>query len=440
MSHLLRVWIPLPLLLASVTNCSESDDPESSFSDEEMSIIEEMSPLPPVPDDPTNKYADDAAAAKLGQRFFFEKGYSGALTIGDDGENGSEGEVGDTGKVGCVSCHQPRADFSDKRSQPGNVSLGVKYTTRNAPALVNVAFYEYYGWGGKQDSLWTQASLSPESSSNTGGDRCGYSRNLFKKYADEYEEVFGEALPEGLGTDEYPTSCKPKKPDDPDGAWEEMTDEQRLTINTIMANSGKAIAAYERLLISDDAPFDRFVAGDDDAISVAAKRGLRLFIGKAACVDCHSGPTFSDNEFYNTGVPQKGPNVPEEDLGRAKDLDSAKGHEFNTGSVYSDNPKLGKKKLDALKVEDDDLGAFRTKALRNVEHTAPYMHTGAFETLEEVVDFYSDGGVKSGFVGEKTSKMQPLNLSDDEKADLVEFLLTLTGKPLPDTLLRKLKD
>src|SRR5690606_11069544 len=114
---------------------------------------------------------------------------------------------------------------------------------------------------------------------------------------------------------------------------------------------GKAIAAYERLLISDDAPFDRFVAGDESAISAAAKRGLRLFIGKAACVDCHSGPTFTDNEFYNTGVPQEGPNVPEEDLGRAEDLDGAKKHEFNTGSIYSDNPKLGQKKLEALKAE-----------------------------------------------------------------------------------------
>ena len=88
---------------------------------------------------------------------------------------------------------------------------------------------------------------------------------------------------------------------------------------------------------------------------------------------------------------------------------------------------VGQAKLDALKAEGDDLGAFRTKSLRNVSQTPPYMHTGAFETLEDVIDFYSDGGADSGFVGEKSEKMQPLNLTDDEKADLVAFLKTLTG-------------
>ena len=417
----------------------ENDPP---FSAEEWDVVESLSPLPDPPADPTNAFADDPAAALLGQRLFFEKSYSGALTIGNDGLNGSLGAVGDKGKVGCAGCHLPEA-FIDTRSNPPNVSLGVKYTERNAPSLVNVAHYEWYGWGGKQDALWTQASLSPESGTNSAGNRCGYAHMVYDLYRNEYNSIFTEyPLPPELAAGHpeaarFPASCKPKStPTAPDGPWELMLADDRVAVNRIMANSGKATAAYERLLVSRNAPFDRYVEGEEDAISPAAIRGLKVFIGTGFCVQCHNGPFFSDQEFHNLGIPQVGPHLALEDRGRFIDLGAAQTHTFNSGSVYSDDPAYGQAQLNGLVADDADLGAFRTATLRNVANTAPYFHTGSMATLADVVWFYFEGGGTSGFVGDKAVLMRRLDLTGEDRDDLVAFLESLTGEPIPEHLLR----
>lgn len=426
--------------LFGVACVDEASAIDGLFTEEQWAIVESLADVPPVPHDPTNRFADDPAAARLGQKLFHESRYSGALTIGADGMNGSPGAEGETGKLACASCHVPQSDFTDTRSKPGNVSLGIAFTPRNAPSLLNVAFYEWNGWGGKQDSLWTQASLSPESSDNTGGTRCGYAHVVFDHYRTEYEALFGP-LPEALAADapdadRFPAQCKPKKnPEDPDGAWEAMDPADQEAVNQVMANCGKAIAAYERLLVSFDSPFDRYAGGDDTAISASAKRGLKVFIGKGGCVDCHEGALFTDDDFHVTGVAQVGPNVPEVDEGRFKDIDSVLAHPFNTASAYSDDPAAGQEKLGGLVAGDDDLGAFRTKALRNVANSAPYFHTGGALTLMEVVELYDEGGAASGFMGRKDERLVPLDLTTREREDLVAFLESLTGQPLPAELL-----
>jgi len=156
----------------------------------------------------------------------------------------------------------------------------------------------------------------------------------------------------------------------------------------------QAIAAFERTLISTNSPFDRYMAGDKAAMSEAAQRGLALFQGKAKCVLCHNGPNFTDNKFHNIGVPQVGPL--KEDLGR-----------YNVTK------------------RDADRGAFKTPSLRSIALTAPYMHTGGFKTLEEVLEFYNKGGEP---VTGKDAFMTALNLTDQEKKDLVEFMNNLTGE------------
>lgn len=414
-----------------------------SFTDQEWETIRSLSPLPAVPPDSTNQYADNPNAAALGQKFFFETRYSAALTVGNDGSNGAVGAEGDTGKMGCANCHHG-SGFSDTRSNPNNVSLGVKWTPRNAPSMVNVAFYEWLGWAGKQDSLWTQASRSPESGVNTKGNRCGYAHMVWDYYKAEYEAVFTDhPLPPELDPRHpdgarFPLSCKPKKKDsDPDGPWEGMLAADQDAVNRIMANSGKAIAAYERLLVSRNAPFDQFVAGDRGAISDQAKRGLKLFIGKAACVECHSGPFFTDQKFHNLGVAQEGPHVPAEDQGRYQDLGKAQSHEFNSNSAYSDDPRGRHPELGALQRTEADLGAFRTPTLRNMAKTAPYMHAGQLPTLAEVVVFYNGGGGTEGYVGVRDPEIKALSLTDEEKVQLVAFLETLTGEEIPETLRTK---
>jgi cytochrome c peroxidase len=419
---------------------SEAGDEQGVvFSDAEMDIIQGLSPVPDVPANPTNAFADDPAAAALGKRLFFETSYSGPIVVEDDGTNGGLGAKGETGKVGCVSCHNPSDWFMDRRSTPNHVSLGIGYTPRNAPSLVNVVFYDYFGWAQKQDWPWVQASGSPESKDNTAGNRLAYAHMLYEKFRADYDAIFPEPLDPALDAEaadasRFPASGRPKAADAEDGAWEMMAPEDRTIVQRIMSNSGKAIEAYERLLISRDAPFDRFVAGEDDAISQGAKRGLKLFIGKAACVQCHSDPTFTDNKVHNTGVPQTGANVPERDDGHFVDANLMLKNGYNGATAFSDDIAVGAEKLAGISVDEANTGAFRTKSLRHVEHTGPYMHDGCMSTLEEVVEFYDRGGGDADFVGTKDELLVPLNLSAGERADLVTFLKTLTGEPIPEDL------
>lgn len=159
----------------------------------------------------------------------------------------------------------------------------------------------------------------------------------------------------------------------------------------------EAIASYERTVLSTNSAFDKYVLGDQKAMDEAAVRGLALFKGKARCILCHNGPNFTDNQFHNLGVPQVGPM--KEDLGRF-----------------------------AVSRAEKDRGAFKTPTLRSITETAPYMHDGAFKTLEEVVEFLDQGG---GSNPNLSPLVKPLNLTAEEKSDLVAFLKALTGEPIP---------
>ncbi len=181
----------------------------------------------------------------------------------------------------------------------------------------------------------------------------------------------------------------------------------RLVFGTDVNLQGiaEAIAAYERTIISTNSPFDRFVLGETQALSEAAVRGMALFKGKARCLMCHNGPNLTDNQFHNLGVPQVGPR--KEDLGR----------------------------YEITKVERDK-GTFKTPTLRSIAETAPYMHDGAFGTLEEVVAFLNQGGGPNPYL---SPLLKPLNLSGAEQADLVAFLKSLSGD-VPKTELPKLPE
>jgi cytochrome c peroxidase len=406
------------------------------FTDEEFALIQKFGPLGDVPPDPTNRYADDPVCATFGQRLFFEKSYSHALTVADP----ALGAVGDKGKIACASCHDVTNYWTDTRSHPNSTSLGVTWTTRNAPTLVNVAYYQWMSWGGKEDSLWYQGANGCESAVNFGGNRLEYAHMLYRKYRNDYNTIFPVPLdtaldPAAPDAARFPAQGKPKASSTaPDGPWEMMAPDDREIINVIMANIGKAIEAYERRLVSRNAPIDRYIMGQYDALSPAAKRGLRLFIGKAACVDCHSGPIFSDQKFHNTGVPQSGINLPRVDNGRFDDLSKTLTNAFNGASKYSDDRTAGTAKLQGLQVTDDLKGLFRTGALRHVNNTGPYMHTGSLMTLEDVVQFYNWGGGTADFSGTKSANMAPLLLTAEEGGDIVAFLRSLTGDPPPSDL------
>jgi cytochrome c peroxidase len=422
------------LASAAAAGCGAEDAGTGvEFSPAEWAKISSLGPLPALPPDPTNRYGDDAAAAKLGQRLFFERGYAGPIEV-----DGPSGTVGEAAKVACATCHDPARYYVDART-PANVSHGVRWTARNSPSLVNAAFYKWYGWAGKSDSLWMQGANGSEGLEPFHGTRLGFAHVVFAKYRADYDAVFPVALDPALDPSasdgaRFPAAGKPKAQiDGADGPWEQMTEADRQIVNTILANCGKALAAYERRLQSRGSAFETFLA-TRTGLSPAAKRGLRLFVGAAACDACHQGPTLTDDDFHVTGVPQMvGEHVPATDRGRLDDLPKVLTNLFNGVGSFSDDRDAGRAKL-APAIASDTVeswtGKFRTKSLFHVGETAPYMHNGSLATLEEVVHFYDlGGGAPGSFAGVKDSRIVPLHLTDADEKDLVAFLKTLTGQP-----------
>lgn len=425
---------------SSFAGCSSSDENvDQRFSPAEWEKVKALSPLPAPPKDPTNRFADDPAAAKLGQRLFFDKGFSGPIVTADDGTNGGNGKVGEYGKVGCVSCHQPENGWIDRRSKPNKTSLGTNWAPRNAHTVVNAVFYGPFNeTDGLRDSAWSDScSTDPFDPNSFNGSRLLLVHVMFKKYRADYDAIFTPKLdaaldPAAPDAARFPAEGNPKaSPGDPDGPWEKMTAADQRIANTIIANYGKAMQAYLRLLVSRNAPFDRYVARDFGAISSAAKNGLKLFIGKAACVACHSGPAFTDNKFHNQGLEAEGEHVIVEETGRYDGVKALLSTEFNSDGEFSDDKTTGR--LSGLVAVESDRGKWRTKALRDVAETAPYEHTGQLATLKDVVAFVNKGGGNSK-IGVKDDLMKPLNLTDPEMSDIVEFMKALSGDPVPSEL------
>ncbi len=378
------------------------------FTETEWNVIENLSPLPErPPPNLTNRVADDPTAAVLGQQFFFDARFS------------------KEGTISCATCHSPFHGFADVEA----TSLGNGRGTRNTPTLLNVAYNRWQFWDGRAETLWAQALIALEGETEQAGTRLQYAHLIKTHYEAGYETIFGP-LPDLSDRERFPMDGKPGDP-----AFEAMSEADRLAVNTVFANIGKAIEAYERLLISGNAPFDRYVAGDTAAITAEAQRGLKIFIGKGVCVLCHGTPFFRDDNFHNLGIPQ-GTLPP--DTGRFSGISELLADPFNTASVYSDAPDGAAARRSAfLEPRLEHQGEFKTPTLRNVALTPPYFHTGDFPTLEAVVDFNDAGGRTNAFEGRSTVPIEPLHLTPAEKAELVAFLKTLTGEPPAAHLLTK---
>jgi cytochrome c peroxidase len=397
-------------------------------------MLEELGPLPEVPADPTNQYADSPMARALGQRFFFDKAFSGPLGISSD-----LGVIGETGKVACSSCHLGES-MEDHRSTPPEVSRAAGVHARNAPGLVNSSVYVWTNWAGRFSAQWELPLPVSESGVIMNGNRLAIAHRIAARYKTEYEAVFGALDPE-LGTTtsaRFPVSGKPKPVTDPptaDGPWELMQPADRTIVMRVWVNFGKALHAYMRQLVSRNAPFDRWLGGDCNAIGEQAQRGALLFVGKARCKNCHSTAHFSDDGFHNLGVPQGVPTAV--DQGRFADGLSLLNAAVNAANAtFSDDPIVGMSRIAGLTnpMPEVTRGAFRTPNLRGVAETAPYMHSGQFATLEDVIAFYNAGG-GTPVTGTRDSVIVPLALTAGESADLVAFLRALTGAAVPAALL-----
>jgi cytochrome c peroxidase len=414
------------------TGCTQ----EGPLSDQEMEQLRAFT-LPPdgPPPDTSNAYADNRAAARLGKRLYFDGGYSGALgayNVQKD-VNGALGAAGVAGLVSCRSCHDPATGGADTRSKPSATSLGAGYTGRNAPTVINAAYSPLWQfWDGRADSLWAQALSPPEGLAECNSNRLRVVHFLQETHKEDFEGVFGVgALPDSIA------ALPPDGTPGDNGAFDNLVpDDAKEIVNRAFVNFGKAIAAYERRLVSrafEPSPFDRFIAGDSEAMSPAAIRGARLFIGHAGCTECHRGPMFTDFSFHNVGVPQTGEHVTPDDAGRADGVAALTSTAYlfrRDSTVYSDDTTQAAYLGDLKGAAPDDLrGLFKTPTLRNVARTAPYMHDGVYQTLWDVVNHYNFGGTTGQYEGVRDPAIAPLMLTDAELGDLVEFLRALDDGP-----------
>lgn len=271
----------------------------------------------------------------LGKQLYFDKRWSKDKT------------------VSCSTCHDPRKGWSDDRQFSAGASG--RLSSRHAPTVINRAFSEVQRGAGDRKSLEDQAYKASDSNPEA------ILKNLgpIKSYQEQFQRVFGTGVTaEGVA---------------------------------------KAIAAYQRTILSGNSFYDRFKAGDQNALSPAAKRGLTLFEGKARCVKCHSGFNFTDEGYHNLGL-----------------------------GMDKQNPDLGRH---VVTKRDVNRGAFKTPTLRDVALRRPYMHDGSLPTLREVVEYYNRAGTPNPWL---SPEMVPLNLSSSEQEDLVAFLESLTGEVLPE--------
>jgi cytochrome c peroxidase len=363
----------------------------------------------PKPASPTNGWADDATAAALGEKLFFDECFSGSNGV----------EPPPRGRS-CATCHRPDASLQETFDHPDG--------KRNTPSLIDVADYEWWPWDGRTDSLWSM-NLIPTEGEPLSSDRLTVARRMHGLYGDEYRAIFCPGAGDGHCHVDYEALpgdwARPPRPeDDPEestSSWSQLTAAEQDAVNRTYANYGKALEAYLRRLRSGPTPFDAFVAGDPDAISESAKRGLKLFVGEAGCIECHEGPSLSDDDFHVIGLPGNGV----ASSGRKGAINEVLGSPFNTAGAYSDDPEDGK--LDGLEAGDRDYGAFRTKHLRGVSATGRYMHAGILGSLEDVVRYYVDRGLEEGSLAGAIldPALQPLDLTEDDIGDLVAFLESL---------------
>lgn len=329
-----------------------------------------LAPLGPIPAPDDNPIT--AQKAELGKLLYFDPKLSGDASLA------------------CSDCHNPKEGWGTAeaicRGYPGGVHW------RNCHTVVNTAYLSKFFWQGSVNSLEKQAPTAAKGGISGNGEADVMEQRLRQTpyYIEAFKKVFGTERP-------------------------------------VLGDAWMAIATFERAMLTQkDAPLDRYLRGDSGALSAQAIKGFELFNGKGNCVECHNGPVLSDEKYYNLGLPRP---VEWEENGMNQITYRFELYAKGSHQKYYQNFKddMG---LYFTTKNPKDMGKFRTQPLRYLRYTAPYMHAGQFYTLEEVVDFYNDGGGHNEFTelkGNKSKILKPLGLTDDEKEALVAFLDEISG-------------
>jgi len=317
---------------------------------------------------PDNPITD--AKVKLGDMIFDEK------------------RISADNSLACNTCHSPRNGFTTHTETSRGV--GDQVGKRNAPSILNAMFYKSMFWDGRAANLEEQAMLpilNPIEMGQKDAKDVVARLAAIPEFVEAFQKVFG----------------RPPNAED----------------------IGKALAAFERTRLSTQAPFDRFLQGDEKAFNASQRRGWALFTGKARCASCHTYdpalPLFGDNLFHNTGVGAHGQNFNQLATRAEENAAANKKAGIDKLALDTDYSELGRF---LVTQKSEDIGAFKTPFLRDVLLTGPYMHDGSLETLWDVVEFFNKGGERNPFLDEQT---KPLGLTASEVDDLVNFLSALTS-------------
>jgi len=294
----------------------------------------------------------------------------------------------------CAGCHIQSQGWGF----PDDLSMGYPGTVhwRNSQTIINAAYYDKFFWAGSAMSLEAQAKDAAKGAvAGNGEDDIMEARlALVPEYVERFKRVFGDDTPK-------------------------------------IHNAWRAIAAFERTMIQRDTPIDNYLLGDKTALSESQLKGKALFEGKANCIACHNGALASDQKFYNIGVP---PSPWWNDDGLAQITFR---FELYSKGVTEDMYRTTKADPGAYfrAKRKEMLGKFRTPSLRYTKYTAPYMHNGTIPTLEAVIDFYDRGGVAddgrtTGYPQTKSALIQPLDLTEQDKKNLLSFVEAFSGEQI----------
>ncbi len=362
--------------------------------------------------DMSNRVSGNKQAIQWGEQLFFDKRLSG------------------NNKTACATCHDPNTAWT-KHEALSHISADYP-AKRHVPHLWNICYSRWFFWDGRADSLWSQALISLESPSEMNMKRIDIATLIINtpSLKDNYQRIF-TAIPTGLIQALEQDDCMSGVNHSP--KWTDLTNILQGDINTLFVNIAKTIASFEETIIAKDSPFDQFsqqllLKGniENPAISIDAAKGLKIFIGKAQCINCHSGANFSDGEFHHsflqTGLKR------DADLGRYNAIEELTQSDFNANSQYCDADKEGfRKKINFIYKSYEFKHQFKTPTLRNIEKTYPYMHTGQYNNLREVINHYNTISKKIKVNQHKEVLLSSLSLSEHEINDLLKFLKTLTS-------------
>ena len=397
------------VLLTIVTWWQFGPRSPAPWTDTDIELLYSLSihSLPTLASDTSNAVADNANAARFGQRLFFDTRLSA------------------NGRVSCATCHQPERRFSDGFPKGRGISL----SDRNTRSIVGAAHSPWQYWDGRRDSQWAQALSPLENPAEHGGNRMQYVRFISRDpgYRVHYEALFGP-LPNFDDTSRFPANASPATGSQEQAAWAAMSPADQRLVNGVFVNLGKAIAAYERLILPGSSRFDDYVNAladgnvveAADALSIDEVLGLQLFIDKARCTKCHNGPLLTNNEFHNTGMLSYPGDLP--DRGRIEAVHKVLEDPFNCLGEYSDDPDRHCPELTYVRTGIELVGAMRTPSLRNLGGTAPYGHKGQQASLDKVLAQYNES--PDAMIGHNEAEFA-LGLSRRELKWLEAFLNAL---------------